>query len=657
MQPYLTKSRFKLALECPTKLYYNTHAEYANQQLEDTFLLELAKGGFQVGALAQCYYAGGVLIGKGKHEVLFEETIQLLQQENCIIYEAAFLYQHCFIRADIVVKKGNSLELIEVKAKSFSPSVDSFIGAKGDVTNTWEPYLQDIAFQTWVVQKCLAEASMGAISVSSHLLLANKESFASVNALNQQFFYDRSKREIKVNEAVLNNSALLGEKVLIQLNVDAEVQMILEATYPEGSFTNRVDSFQKGLQTNTKLIASVGKKCKQCQFRNTATSSPNLLDGFKECWRNIAGFTENDFEKQMVWDLWKFAKADQFIANGTFFLHELDRADFAPKKEAAHINPGMSTTDRKELQVLKYKNKDHSPEVLISDLRAEMQNWIYPLHMIDFETSTVALPFYKGMRPYETVAFQFSHHIIHENGYVEHASEWLNTEKGFFPNFEFIRQLKNVLENDNGTIFRYATHENTVLGQIYRQLLVSRENDKEELMDFIKSITYYNKDGTKWVGHRDMVDLCETIRRYYYNPLTNGSNSIKKVLPAILESSTYLQEKYIKPLYGSKIMPSKNFSEFAWLQIIDGKIIDPYKLLPPIFSVNDDHLLDDILMDDTADIQNGGAAMAAYAMLQFSHISIGEATAIQQSLLKYCELDTLAMVMIWEELNNLTQKI
>ena len=38
MKPrYLTKSRFKLALECPTKIYYDGKYEYANQKKEDTF--------------------------------------------------------------------------------------------------------------------------------------------------------------------------------------------------------------------------------------------------------------------------------------------------------------------------------------------------------------------------------------------------------------------------------------------------------------------------------------------------------------------------------------------------------------------------------------------------------------------------------------------
>ncbi len=56
---YITKSRFKLALQCPAKLYYEGKPEYANQNVEDTFLLSLAEGGFQVGELAKCYYPGG----------------------------------------------------------------------------------------------------------------------------------------------------------------------------------------------------------------------------------------------------------------------------------------------------------------------------------------------------------------------------------------------------------------------------------------------------------------------------------------------------------------------------------------------------------------------------------------------------------------------
>ena len=49
----LSKSRFKEALECLTKLYYTGKKnEYADTQLDNPFLEALAKGGFQVGELA-----------------------------------------------------------------------------------------------------------------------------------------------------------------------------------------------------------------------------------------------------------------------------------------------------------------------------------------------------------------------------------------------------------------------------------------------------------------------------------------------------------------------------------------------------------------------------------------------------------------------------
>ena len=54
------------------------------------------------------------------------------------------------------------------------------------------------------------------------------------------------------------------------------------------------------------------------------------------------------------------------------------------------------------------------------------------------------------------------------------------------------------------------------------------------------------------------------------------------------------------------------------------------------------------LLFNERDLQDGGAAMIAYAKLQFTDMSKVERQQIEQSLLRYCELDTLAMVMIYE---------
>jgi hypothetical protein len=45
-------------------------------------------------------------------------------------------------------------------------------------------------------------------------------------------------------------------------------------------------------------------------------------------------------------------------------------------------------------------------------------------------------------------------------------------------------------------------------------------------------------------------------------------------------------------------------------------------------------------------IAEGGAATTAYARLQFESLNPATRSKINEALLRYCELDTLAMVMI-----------
>ena len=141
---------------------------------------------------------------------------------------------------------------------------------------------------------------------------------------------------------------------------------------------------------------------------------------------------------------------------------------------------GLSTYERQCLQVEKARTRDPNPYFDGEGLNAEMTKWVYPLHFIDFETTQVAIPFNRGMAPYEGIAFQFSHHRVDEEGRIAHVSQYLHGERGSFPSFEFLRALKEDLEGDEGTIFRYADHENTYLNIIYSQL---QEADPEEVPD------------------------------------------------------------------------------------------------------------------------------------------------------------------------------
>jgi hypothetical protein len=48
------------------------------------------------------------------------------------------------------------------------------------------------------------------------------------------------------------------------------------------------------------------------------------------------------------------------------------------------------------------------------------------------------------------------------------------------------------------------------------------------------------------------------------------------------------------------------------------------------------------------ELADGGAAMVAYARLQYEEMTDDDRTKITSDLLRYCELDTLAMVMVVE---------
>ena len=137
----LTKSRFALAIDCPTKLFYTKKDAYPDKSTTDEFLKALAEGGFQVGELARCYYPGGVMIEDMNYITSVSKTSELLKNKNVTIFEAAISFGDLFIRTDILEKKGNNINLIEVKSKSFDEHNDDFHGKKGGLTKGWLPYL------------------------------------------------------------------------------------------------------------------------------------------------------------------------------------------------------------------------------------------------------------------------------------------------------------------------------------------------------------------------------------------------------------------------------------------------------------------------------------------------------------------------------------
>ena len=673
-----TKSVFKIALSCPTKLYYARHLEwYANSNDENDFLAALAEGGFQVGELAKIYTHVDVDLHDvtDYHEAL-TKTEELLKRDKVVIAEAAFGVENMFIRADIVRKDGNRIDLIEVKAKSFNPNTDSWMGKrandKNSINATWREYLYDLAFQRYVVSLAKPE-----YEVHSYLMLADKSRVADVDNLNQLFKIckENGRTSIEVNPEV--KQKLESSKVEILTAFDAEdvVQSIISGTSGEQEtylggikFVDFVKAMCEAWTKGERIATDLSSRCLKCEFCNPTQAG--MKDGRDECWLDKAKFEPSKSKKPLISELWSPSKRDEMIKAGLYYLQDLTE-EWVKREHNSKLEDGLSAPDRRWLQIaIATQNKE-----LMEEFRNDLQDDTYldcegikayinahdirpPYHMIDFETTAVALPYYKGMHPYEQVAFQFSHHIITPNVdgtfTIEHAGQWLNNDVNAFPNFDFVRALKSQLEKDNGTIFRYSHHENNILNEIKRQLEDSNEADKEELIAFIDSITHEVKVRE---GERDMIDLCDIVKKFYYcYSQMHGSNSIKQVLPAVLNSSTYLQNKYSQKIYGKDI-PSLNIptdEPIAWISYMeDGPIDNPYHLLPSVatylgLTEKQAQKLEDSQSESVDDmtVANGGAALTAYSKLMFCDGQMDQ--ALRTALLRYCELDTMAMVFIWE---------
>jgi hypothetical protein len=432
--------------------------------------------------------------------------------------------------------------------------------------------------------------------------------------------------------------------------IDGHIDDVCQKDFGGRRFADYILWLADHYERDEKIDPLISKVCKTCEFRcDDEERERGLKDGFRECWSKSLGWTNDDFAKPTVFDLYAFTNTRRLIDERRILVEVVSQADINPTSDG---QPGLSPSEMRMVQVEYFKQGRTDAFIDKDGLRQAMDKWRFPLHFIDFETAAPAVPLHKGLRPYQNIAFQFSHHTVHENGTVTHTSEYLNSTANAFPNFDFLRKLKESLEIDGGTILRYAEHENTILNHIVEQLdsFGRDEPDYSVIREFACSISHPTENQpNRWnAGERDMVDLRRLVARHYFHPRMKGSQSLKYVLPAMLNDSSFLKDKYSKPTYGFDIDPnsSRNFASQIWVQFDGNVVIDPYNHLPDVFDEFDNEHWKSL--EEANEIRGGGSAMMAYLRLQHEDLPAEYRKQIENGLLKYCELDTLAMVMIYE---------
>jgi hypothetical protein len=591
-------------------------------------------------------------------ELATQKTLELLQEYHTCLFEASFTTQGLHVRSDIVIKNENHLKLIEVKAKSSrsSASVNSEFLQKSKIpklNSSWEAYLWDIAFQKYVIQLSYPD-----FQISANILLADKDAKSSVNGINQKFKITNSgndqRMNILVEEGLIYSE--LGNELLVEKDVTEIVNSIIqgEMKHTENglTFLENVQLLKDGYINDQEIKTLVGRQCKGCEFRlvKDEVESDSQKSGFNRCWLENGKVTRVDLSKPKTYDIYSSGFSKKIMKeDGVLLAHQLNPGQLNSISEKT----GFSQGERQLFQLEDIKSGEKRKIYSERSLEEYRKLINFPINMIDFETSVNALPFTKDQSPYETIAFQFSHHLVHKDGKIEHVNQWLCTEPNIFPNFDFIRALKKSLETNEGSIFRYHNHENNVLNTIKKQLIVSTEPDKNELIDFIELITKYKSNGSTFTGDRCMIDLHRLINDCYYNTEFAHSLSLKVVLPAIISTDLELQNKYSKSLESTNINSLNFSSNHCWLSPDKPNGLDPYSNLPMPFEGYSDGQLSDFFVDADDKISNGGTAMMVYAKMQYTEMSIEERTALEKALLKYCELDTLAMVIVFEHLRDI----
>jgi len=175
-------------------------------------------------------------------------------------------------------------------------------------------------------------------------------------------------------------------------------------------------------------------------------------------------------------------------------------------------------------------------EYVSEGLGAALSHVDFPLHFLDFETAAPAVPVLAGTRPFEMIPFQWSDHVLTEDGRLEHL-DFLSTG-GDDPRPAFIDSLLCTL-GAAGTIFIYSPYEKTVLNH-----LALRFSERvQEMAGVIDRFT----------------DLWAVIRRHYYHPAFHGSFSLKAVLPVLVPEMGY---SHLAVQDGTQ-------ASFAYLRMID----------------------------------------------------------------------------------------
>ena len=600
---YLTKSDFKVAQTCATKLYYRKLG-YPTREDGDEYLAALADQGYLIEALARALYPDGRWVGyRDDVESAAWDTMAALAPDTCTLFEATFISGSKLARADILVKRGQLIELIEIKSCGFDRAKNDELVRAGQsnlfhspratdgLQTKWRPYLEDAAFQTAILQDVFPD-----LEIVPYLLMPDTSRPCPVDGLHHQFSLRTSSGDAGVPSAEYTGDRreLHRGLFLTRVDVGQEVARLLPTV------RQRADAYAAHLMPALRRAApTLSVDCRHCEYR----LAEGERRGFHDCWGALADASPHILDLYHISDLGGRggALANELIAAGKASVLDI------PERAVRKSDGSRGEVAHRQLRQLTGLRENR--EWLDEELRATLTALPYPHFFVDFETCAPAVPRYRGLRPFETIAFQWCCQTIAAPDALPSHSEWIQTTDTF-PNTAFAAALRREL-GDHGAVLVWGSHEATVLRGIQRQMAERGETDSE-IYDWLD----------RFLAGGRLVDMCRLTLKHYFHPRLGGSTSLKIVADAVWQSNATVRARL--PQYVQ--------------QTADGGLSSPYAALPPL----------QVGSRSLSVAEGTGAILAYYSMIERAAAGATlEVERWRQLLRQYCKLDTLAMVMVW----------
>ena len=284
---------------------------------------------------------------------------------------------------------------------------------------------------------------------------------------------------VDINSAYVRGDTLELDKLFTIADVTREV-VDLQINIP-----TILKEFEKVLEDEiNEPNIDIGKHC----------HNPYVCDAKDYCWK-----TQRQIPEYSIFNIFNLGSKKQI----ELYSEGIKNIEDVPDDFAMTANQKSAVENYKSKET--YINKEKIKEFVYT--------LTYPIYHLDFETFQQAIPEWKGISPYQQIPFQYSLHIEHEDGTLEHK-EYLALD-GIDPREQIARRLIEDIPNDVTVLAYNMSFEKGVikkLAELYpdlsTHLLSINENMKDLMIPFQK--------------------------KYYVTPSMNGSYSIKYVLPALV---------------------------------------------------------------------------------------------------------------------------